>query len=285
MDPDVMKLFSIAVGTLAVPLLLFMASFLMWPSSLIRVYYWYWRGTLGVKVRYADCGGYRFCYSHRGRPGFRPSILLLHGFSEHKDSWLSMLKYLPKHLHLLSVDMPGHEGTTRTNVEDYSIQGQVRRIRQFVETVRLNRKPFHLVGTSMGGSVAGVYAACYPSDLCSLTLICPTGLKCPGETTFDSQLCELERSAFALRVPLIPSTPEEMRHMLHLCSHGRLKVPYQILQGLVDIRIPHNGFYHEVFMEINGQKSKYTLHEHLHLITTPLQVIWGCACVWGIGAC
>lgn len=101
--------------------------------------------------------------------------------------------------------MPGHEGTTRTNTEDYSIPGQVKRIHQvatdtrhrwlgdgvwyfwfinhvflsdwsqFVETVRLNRKPFHLVGTSMGGNVAGVYAACYPSDICSITLICPDG--------------------------------------------------------------------------------------------------------------
>ncbi len=28
-------------------------------------------------------------------------------------------------------------------------------------------------------------------------------------------------------------------------------------------------------MEIVGEKSRYALHEHLHLITAPLQVIWG----------
>lgn len=28
-------------------------------------------------------------------------------------------------------------------------------------------------------------------------------------------------------------------------------------------------------MEIMKEKSKYALHEHMHLITTPLQVIWG----------
>lgn len=41
-----------------------------------------------------------------------------------------LTKYLPKHLHILCVDMPGHEGTTRTNTDDYSIKGQVKRIHQ-----------------------------------------------------------------------------------------------------------------------------------------------------------
>lgn len=53
---------------------------------------------------------------------------------------LHLKQYLPKHLHLLCVDMPGHEGTTRTSTDDYSIQGQVKRIRQvilfFLRTIR-----------------------------------------------------------------------------------------------------------------------------------------------------
>ncbi|KAF0036150.1 hypothetical protein F2P81_011462 [Scophthalmus maximus] len=139
-DLDVVNLFIIAGGTLAVPILAFVASFLLWPAALIKVYYWYWRRTLGLQVHYADCGGYRFCYSHRGKPGMRPSILMLHGFSAHKDTWLTLVK---------------------------------------------------------------------------------------------------------------------------------------ILQGLVDVRQPHNTFYQEVFMEIVDEKSRYALQDHLHLITAPLQVIWG----------
>ncbi|MGH0144056.1 UNVERIFIED_CONTAM: hypothetical protein FKN15_005215 [Acipenser sinensis] len=192
MDLDLVNMFLIAGGTLAIPILAFVASFLLWPAALIKVYYWYWRRTLGLQVKHAESDGYRFCYSYRGKPGTRPSILMLHGFSAHKDMWLTVVKveaagsckgvmlswclqYLPKHLHLVCVDMPGHEGTSRTCAEDYSIEGQVRRIHQFVECIRLNKKPFHLVGTSMGGNVAGVYAARYPSDLCSASLICPAG--------------------------------------------------------------------------------------------------------------
>lgn len=45
-----------------------------------------------MQVRYVQHGDYQFCYSFRGRPGPRPSLLLLHGFSAHKDMWLSLVK-------------------------------------------------------------------------------------------------------------------------------------------------------------------------------------------------
>lgn len=41
-----------------------------------------------------------------------------------------ILQYLPRNQHLVCVDMPGHEGTSRTGAEDYSIEGQVARIHQ-----------------------------------------------------------------------------------------------------------------------------------------------------------
>ncbi|KAL1007833.1 hypothetical protein UPYG_G00092230 [Umbra pygmaea] len=280
MDVDMVNMFVLAGGTLVIPILAFFASFYMWPAVIIHVYHWYWRRRLGMQVDYLENRGYRFSYSHRGKPGpGRPSILLLHGFSANKDMWLPMAKFLPKHHHLVCVDMPGHEGTSRTDATDYSIEGQVARIRQFVEAVRLTKRPFHLVGTSMGGNVAGVYAARYPNDLCSLTLICPAGL--PNDSLFAKRLRELEEeqklsgSPEAQGIPLIPSTTEEMEDMLKLCSFIRFKIPQQILQGLVDVRLPNNDFYRELFMEVVGEKSRHSLKENMHLITAPTQVIWG----------
>lgn len=46
---------------------------------------------------------------------------------------------------------------------------------QFVQSIGLDKRSFHVVGTSMGGNVAGVYAASYPDYLCGATLICPAG--------------------------------------------------------------------------------------------------------------
>ncbi|XP_044515110.1 monoacylglycerol lipase ABHD6 [Gracilinanus agilis] len=272
---DVLNVFIIAGGTLAIPILAFVASFLLWPGMLIKIYHWYWRRTLGLHVSYTYSEGYRFCYSYRGSPTTSPSLLMLHGFSSSKDMWLKVVKFLPKDIHLVCPDMPGHEGTTRSSSDDLSIDGQVKRIHQFVESIKLNKRPFHLVGTSMGGQIAGVYAAYYPSDICSLTLVCPAGLKIVPDNDFKKLLRELNEKKAYDKIPLVPTNTEEMAKMLSLCSYAQFNVPQQLLQGLVDVRLPNNDFYRKLFLEITNKKSRYFLQEHMDKIQAPTQIIWG----------
>lgn len=52
------------------------------------------------------------------------------------------LQFLPKNLHLVCVDMPGHEGTTRSALDDYSISGQAKRIHQVM--------PQHCIASAEG---------------------------------------------------------------------------------------------------------------------------------------
>ncbi|XP_061543124.1 monoacylglycerol lipase abhd6-B-like [Phycodurus eques] len=268
---------TVLVGTvLVLPVSAFFASVWLWPGMIVRAYNWFLRLKLGLVVRYSYCGGYRFCYFSRGTPGGAvPSLLLLHGFSASKDMWLPFVKYVPVEQHMLCMDMPGHEGTSRTGSEDYSIRGQVARIHQFVHSVGLDKRPFHLVGTSMGGNVAGVYAATYPAHLSGVTLMCPSGLVYPTDSEFIVRLRELEKNPEESSIPLIPSSAQELEDMLRLCCHKPPKLPRQMLRGLLDNRIHHNRFYRELFMELVEEKSRHSLQENLHLITSPLQVLWG----------
>ncbi|XP_010755235.2 monoacylglycerol lipase abhd6-A [Larimichthys crocea] len=272
----VMELIIISGGIVVIPILTFITSVLFWPGALIKAYNWFTRHKLGLVVRYSHSGSYRFCYSTRGTPGgTTPSLLLLHGFSANKDMWLPVIKYLPRNQHLVCVDMPGHEGTSRTGAEDYSIEGQVARIHQFVQSIGLDKRPFHVIGTSMGGNVAGVYAARYAAYLSGATLICPAGLVYPKDSEFISRLKKLENSPQEESIPLIPTTLQELEDMLSLCLCNSLSFPRPVLRGLLANRLPNNGFYKEVFMEIAGEKSRHSLQENLHLITSPVQVIWG----------
>lgn len=276
MELGATKTIMLAGGVLVVPVLAFITSLVFWPGVLLKAYNWYWRHRLGLAVRYSYSGSYCFCYSSRGTPGgATPSLLLLHGFSATKDMWLPVVKHLPRNQHVVCVDMPGHEGTSRTCAEDYSIEGQVGRIHQFVQSIGLDKRPFHLVGTSMGGNVAGVYAARHPAHLSSVSLVCPAGLVYPKESEFIIRLREMEKNQEQERIPLIPATPQELEDMLRLCCHTPLNLPKQVMRGLLDNRLPNNDFYKEVFMEIVGEKSRHSLQENLNLITVPLQVIWG----------
>jgi len=46
---------------------------------------------------------------------------------------------------------------------------------QLLVGANLADSPVHLIGTSMGGGIAGIYASRYPDHVVLLTLICPTG--------------------------------------------------------------------------------------------------------------
>lgn len=59
-------------------------------------------------------------------------------------------------------------------------------------------------------------------------LFCIPGLQYSTDNRFVQRLKELEDSAATQKIPLIPSTPEEMSEMLQLCSYVRFKVPQQV---------------------------------------------------------
>ncbi|XP_019508317.1 PREDICTED: monoacylglycerol lipase ABHD6 [Hipposideros armiger] len=130
MDLDVVNMFVIAGGTLAIPILAFVASFLLWPSALIKIYY---------------------CF-----------------FQNLRQLWAD----------------------TRSSQ------------------------------CKMGlGMKVDALPSCFGMN--------PTGLQYPRDTQFMQRLRELKDSAAVEKIPLIPSTPEEMSEMLQLCSYVRFKVPQQ----------------------------------------------------------
>uniref|UniRef100_A0ACB8EGT6 Uncharacterized protein n=1 Tax=Sphaerodactylus townsendi TaxID=933632 RepID=A0ACB8EGT6_9SAUR len=147
---------------------------------------------------------------------------------------------------------------------------------EFVECTGLNRRPFHLVGTSLGGMVAGVYAALYPSDVYCLSLLCPAGLRYPTDNDFVKHLRELEKSKNYNDNPLAPVTIKQSEETLKLLFHRvPLKPTKQIVQGLIDDRKPHIPFFIKCFLDFTSVESRYSLQDHLSRIIAPTQVIWG----------
>nr|XP_016847178.1 PREDICTED: monoacylglycerol lipase ABHD6-like isoform X2 [Anolis carolinensis]XP_016847179.1 PREDICTED: monoacylglycerol lipase ABHD6-like isoform X2 [Anolis carolinensis] len=216
---------------LSVLIFTFLTMYHLGPSlKIFQIMMWYKRQKRGVKVKYVEHEGYRFCYFSRGQPGLQPSILMLHGFSFNKDVWLNAIKLFPKGLHLVCLDMPGHGETTRLLGESYTAATQAQRIHQFVKCIDMDRKPFHLVGTSTGGMVAGLYAILYPSDVCCLSLLCPAGLRYPKASDLVKYLKKQKRSM---------QSHNFLKHGVYHSSRTNL----QHLKGYLAASRPDKAFY------------------------------------------
>jgi pimeloyl-ACP methyl ester carboxylesterase len=101
-------------------------------------------------------------------------VLLLHGFGANKDNWTRISKHITPHYRVIAPDLPGFGESSRQPDANYTIAAQADRVNAFVRTLGI--QSFHLGGSSMGGNIAGVYAAQHPESVISLWLVAPGGV-------------------------------------------------------------------------------------------------------------
>lgn len=109
-----------------------------------------------------------------------PTILLLHGSNASLHTWEAWVDALEEDNFLVTVDLPGHGLTGATPTEDYSYQGMVDFVDEFVSALNLER--FFLGGNSMGGAVTLSYALAYSEKLYGIVLVDAAGITSPEKT-------------------------------------------------------------------------------------------------------
>ncbi|PVD25253.1 hypothetical protein C0Q70_15751 [Pomacea canaliculata] len=149
--------------------------YFMCPRLLVQMYFRVAVMWSGMRLkRVIDNKGFTFFYGERGlpKPG-QTSMLLLHGFSADHFMWASIVKYLPSEIHVIALDLPGH-GFTSDPLEgdDIGFKGQLQRIKQFLDLVGIDK--CHVTGVSMGGTLAGLFAASFQDRVSAVTMCCPS---------------------------------------------------------------------------------------------------------------
>lgn len=102
------------------------------------------------------------------------TLVLVHGIGANAGrDWKYAVPELAKRFHVVVVDLPGFGKSSQGN-ELYSPANYIKFLR-FV-TQRMVKKPFTLVGHSMGSNVSLLYAATYPQDVERLAVADVAGL-------------------------------------------------------------------------------------------------------------
>ncbi len=124
-------------------------------------------------------GAVRARYRDQGNPD-GPVLVMVHGYAASLETWEPWAARLGGDYRIITVDLPGH-GLTRTPPGyNPSIEGYA----DYVEAVteQLGVHSFTLIGNSMGGHTAWVYALKYPNRLDGLVLVDAAGWPPEDET-------------------------------------------------------------------------------------------------------
>jgi len=218
-----------------------------------------WWGGLGTRSIDIDGSRWRYNEGGRGEP-----VLLVHGMAGSKENWSLLAHYLTGHYRVIVPDQLGFGASPNAPDGNYRVTVQAKRLKAFADALGLQR--LHLVGHSMGGHIAGVFAGRYPERVQSLTLMDSAGVHFKpnafserierGENPFATETTEKFDAFMAMIFVHPPFAPERLR-----MAYAARNAPRARLWGLILKR------------QI-AAKWRFYLEDHLDKIQAPSLLVW-----------
>ncbi len=190
-------------------------------------------------------------------------VLLVHGFGGDKDNWVRFARFLSEDYRVVVPDLPGFGETSRDLEGDYSVPAQARFLATFARALELG--PFHLVGHSMGGHIAGYYAGQHPASLLSLGFVTNSGITLPGMTVG----AEDQREAI-----LIPTTRAEFDALIEHASYEAPFIPWPVAGYLAARSIANADIKGRVWQQLRDDRAS-GLETILPTLEMPIFILWG----------
>src|SRR4051794_21409780 len=117
--------------------------------------------------RFYESHGLRLHYADWGNDG-APPLILVHGGRDHCRSWDVIARSLQPHFHVVAPDLRGHGDSDWSKGGSYALTEYVYDLSHLVRRVAA---PVTLVGHSMGGMVALIYAGTFPEQVSALVVL------------------------------------------------------------------------------------------------------------------
>jgi pimeloyl-ACP methyl ester carboxylesterase len=214
-----------------------------------------------VEKHSVQVGDTKWVYYEGGRG---PTLVLLHGFAADKNVWLEQLRLLTPNFHVIAPDLPGWGDSTRVDGASYNIDAQAARLQGFVDTLRLPR--FVLVGHSMGGAIAGAYAADHPEKVAALALIDAFGLKADEN--------DFARGALGGKNPFTYDDRAGFERATLLAFRTMPNVPGRFQDVLIKKNQRDRAFLDRTFNELRDPSQYLSVQNRLDKLTMPVLGLW-----------
>ena len=197
---------------------------------------------------------------HYLEAGSGPNLILLHGLGGSSEVWGFNIGPLAEKYHVFVPDQIGFGKSDKPFV-NYRIRTYVDFLDQFCKQLKIERPT--LVGNSMGGWVAAIYAATYPQRVYKLVLVDAGGYAPPKD--FDT------RTFFALN----PTTREEMKVLSAKVFYNKAFLSDAAIDQAMAARLgAGDGYTIKTITESIIRGEDY-LDDVVKTIKSPTLIIWG----------
>jgi pimeloyl-ACP methyl ester carboxylesterase len=201
---------------------------------------------------------------YQGGPADGETVLMIHGFGANKDNWVRFAKFFTKRYNVIALDLPGFGDSSKPDAS-YDVGTQAERVAAFVKTLGLTK--VHVVGNSMGGHIAALYAARHPEAVRSLALFDNAGVTSPKKSELYEMLERGEPN------PLVARDAEGFAKLVSFVFVEPPKVPANVRRYMAEQASARSAQNDKVFSHL---RERYIpLEPELPKIQAPTLLLWG----------
>jgi pimeloyl-ACP methyl ester carboxylesterase len=213
-----------------------------------------------LEDKYVNANGHRIRYIETGSG---QPLVCVHGLGAalSADQWLVSIDALSSVAHLYCLDMLGY-GLSDLPTGGYSFQGFVDTVRGFCDALRLDQ--VDVIGQSMGGWIAALYAYNHPQRVRRVILVGNAGLNpaLPGagrpfELMNRDQLRNSLMREWTQFVTITEAQVDELERRMQ--RPGRLEA-YRALTAVI---------------QDDANRKEYSLRDKLPSMQQPILIVWG----------
>ena len=233
------------------------------PAALLASVQFTERQLAGLDSRNVQVGEFNIHY-YEGGPQGAETILMIHGFGADKGNWLRFSRPLTARYHVIALDLPGFGDSSKPE-GSYDVGTQVERLNAFAKALGIHK--LHLIGNSMGGHIAALYAARHPEQVLSVALLNNAGVSAPQASELFKHLDRGDAN------PLLVRNADDFNNMLDLLFVEKPPLPESLKQYLAERAMASHDFNQKIFSQL---RERYIpLEPELAKIQVPTLLLWG----------
>ena len=175
--------------------------------------------------------------------GHGKPILLLHGLFAQKEQWMEVgCAIASEGFDVIAPDLPGYGASNGYSVTVYPLDVQVQVLHELI--LQLGKGRIHIAGSSMGGTIAALYANQYPSEVETLAFIgAPLGV-----VGWSPQV---KQAIFQGVNPFIPINEKQFDLEMQLLFFKPPPIDESVKAKLVQEYVENNRHYQQVWDIVN----------------------------------